>query len=715
MPHLTPLPRDNLRLLATSLLLVLSAPAQQWQPLPLITQAARDAGTTIGGEEGQWPQTVAVEPNNASYMLFGIDVGGIFRSEDQGATWEPANVGNHNRGCNVFAIDPNNTTRVLTIGGSQAGNAEFGIHLSTDSGKTWARVKSTFYQAHKKFRDDLAYDKSSLAHGRSQVAYWSAEQSATGGPQLWKSTDGGTTWAVINRDPTYGNKSVKVSPANGTVYLTGDGQAGNKAFYRSTDGGANFTTVYASDVLGVDVIYSQPNNVYLARADGIYTSTDHGATFTRTGRTALPLPEVNRLWVSPADPHRMLLWGRADPKDNFSHRRHYTHDGGHTWTQSVIEIDPARFFFAWPQARHGAVAWHPTNPQRVFSNGQDAHMMSDNGGASFQWRNNGVNNFSPNGIHPFNPFHPELVATFGWDKSGAVSTDGGHTWRFTRPIPGQGYPGGHAWGGYFLDRSTLVAWGKANRHNPAFPWTLARSTDGGATWITTAITRDEEELIVIGDPAEPNYVYAGKRRSVDRGENWTTMANVRGVITASAVAPFPLYGIGADDHEVVVSTDHGAAWQPVVRVGGAITDVAYDHTRDRLYVAAANRLYQYALATRTLTDLTARTPDDQLGRRTLLRVCVDPVDPTIIYATNLDQRLVLDNAVVRSRDAGETWDIISRSSRFPNPQFGKDGGRSASSARVHPVTRELWIHGGTFGLWRFGGAAAAPIAAGVKP
>jgi hypothetical protein len=108
-----------------------------------------------------------------------------------------------------------------------------------------------------------------------------------------------------------------------------------------------------------------------------------------------------------------------------------------------------------------------------------------------------------------------------------------------------------------------------------------------------------------------------------------------------------------------------------------------------------------------LTDITHRIPADQFGQRRIDTVAVDPVDPVIIYAGGARNTYSTDTAVVRSTDAGITWNSLIRSQRLHYIKSGPDGGREAIAMRVNPRTRELWVGTGCYGLWKFSAPTAS--------
>ena len=110
---------------------------------------------------------------------------------------------------------------------------------------------------------------------------------------VWKTADGGTTWAPISSSFAVPYcSSVAVSPANDQLVLVGMGdydggvdQGLGRGIMRSTDGGATWTNVgSAMNGLSVGNIVFHPDNpnVVLASSNGgIYRSADAGLTWAR--------------------------------------------------------------------------------------------------------------------------------------------------------------------------------------------------------------------------------------------------------------------------------------------------------------------------------------------------------------------------------------------------------------------------------------------------
>ena len=169
--------------------------------------------------------------------------------------------------------------------------------------------------------------------------------------------------------PSVGNRIAAVAgvPGDPTIYYAGAASGG---VWKSTDSGATFTPVFdgqhVAAIGALAVAATDPNIVWAGTGeawvirpsdvigDGIYKSTDAGATWTRMGLEETG--RIGRIIVHPSDPeHRLRLRARA-------------HDGSATGTRRVqddrrrshVESRPVRRYRtpAAPASR-----WMPRTPR----------------------------------------------------------------------------------------------------------------------------------------------------------------------------------------------------------------------------------------------------------------------------------------------------------------------------------------------------------------
>ncbi len=680
--------------------LAASVAAQTWEPVPLITKASRDAGN-VGGEGAQWARAMAVS-GKAELLLYGTDVGGLFRSRNGGQLWEPCNVGYSPRGTSGLAIDPHNPRRCLSVGANSVPGNWNGLYLSTDGAASWKQVLPLNIAGSQDSREQLAFDPATYdaRSGYTRVVYWSrigAEDKPSWGkadshPALYKSEDGGQTWRELPDTSRFGGSILKVhtqgfdgsilhqSVHNHILFV-----ANAKGVFRSLDGGKTFEHTFAQPIDGLDICRQGPgpdwgSAVYICGRGGVWRSDNQGKTFEKLAGKGLPTTgTLLNIHVNPAN-NNLILWANLG---GYNWPRFASHDGGETWQQAKIDNTNA---FLPSNARQGLFLWHPQNANIAWSVGGDWPTKSVDGGITWKWSGSGYNVVLVGGMFQFNAQNPDLLFVGSQDYNGASTTDGGKTWTYQNPS-GNGW-GGFTYGGYAASPQVMFV---GNAAGWGAPRVLTVTRDGGKTW-TSAGLKYAGPDVANGDPTAPNVLFASNLRSADGGKTWQAMTDCEAVYTSNPAGARELYG--KNKTALVRSEDHGATWTKIADVPGGLEDVAVDPARKRWYVASESRLKQIDNSKVMIVD----TPPDQYGSHRVTTVAVDPVNPNIIYVGSHKDIYSASNAVMRSTDAGAHWTILTRSM----PLDGKtpDGGREAFCIRVHPKTRYAYVATSCYGIWK---------------
>ncbi|HET7506663.1 MAG TPA: hypothetical protein VFK02_36835 [Kofleriaceae bacterium] len=507
---------------------------------------------------------------------------GVWKTVDGGASWEHLGL-DDTVAIGRIVVDPRNPDNVFVaaMGNLYSTNAERGVYRSQDGGHTWTKV---LFVSDIAGAVDLAIDP--VDPRRVFAATWERirhpSERIYGGPGsgLWLSSDGGTTWTRLagglpgpETEPS--RIGVAIAPSSpSTVYAVYYRKADTAldGLFRSTDGGATWTRqtgTNLANILSNQGTWSGRIFVHPANPDEVWID---GVGLARSGNGGASFSSVPGLhadhhaqWFFPANPS-IILKGN----DGGVYR---STNGGTTWTH----------FDNLPISQFYTVEAHPKEPFKVYGGMQDNGVKRTVTGAIDQWTNvTGGDGFE---VH-VDPLSPQVI--YSESQFGALrrSIDGGATFRSAT----SGLSGRLGWKTPLAFDPTSTGSGLTTTLYLGSSM-LFRSTNSAASW--TAIS---------GDLTNGN-----------QGVNGV----VFGTITTIAVAP-------SNRNTIYIGTDDGNVW--VTRDTG--------HT--------------YLRADLTLPDLW------------VTRVAVDPADDAIAYATfsgfRVDEPLA---HVFRTTNHGGTWSNIS--------------------------------------------------------
>jgi regulation of enolase protein 1 (concanavalin A-like superfamily) len=298
-------------------------------PIAMSVPLAPTGWTSIGpGNVGGRVRSILVHPTTPSIMFAGSVGGGIWKTGDGGRSWAAVNDFMANLAVTSMAFQPGKLSVMYAGTGEGYYNGDAirgaGIFKSVDSGTTWTQLASTanadFYYV---LRVALSPDARVLLAATSTGLFRSVDGGATFtrvvGPvpvdidfhptnamraiagdragRAWLTTDAGVTWVqasmTLPTTPVTGWRRVETAYARGTpdtVYAVVDHDAG--LVYRSNDGGATYTQVFASGTLKLlengqgwyDLalwVNPRDGNDLLVGGVNLYRSRDGGYTFTQ--------------------------------------------------------------------------------------------------------------------------------------------------------------------------------------------------------------------------------------------------------------------------------------------------------------------------------------------------------------------------------------------------------------------------------------------------
>ena len=238
---------------------------------------------------------------------------GLFQSKDGGKTWNKKTNGLPNdgmTGCTDIVRDSSNPNvlyaamyhRLRQPWHFHSGGEEGGIFKSTDNGASWQKLSNGLPDG-PTGRIGLAIYKQ---NPEIVMALVEAEKTAgldKPGSGVYRSEDGGATWKYIN---TYNNRpfyysQIRINPQDDQrVYLL------TTTFMMSEDGGSNFTNGSPDYEIHGDyhAMWIDPNNkdrYYLSADKGLSITHDHGKATTLIDN--LPIAQFYRINYDMQDPY----------------------------------------------------------------------------------------------------------------------------------------------------------------------------------------------------------------------------------------------------------------------------------------------------------------------------------------------------------------------------------------------------------------------------
>lgn len=496
------------------------------------------------------PDVVYVGTGEANNMRSSSWGDGVYRSDNGGRTWRHVGLerSQHIGRIVVHPTDPD-VAWVAAVGPLWADGGERGLYRTTDGGDSWTAVKTI--SAHTGFTDvvldptnpDVLY-ASSLQRQRTAYSY------VGGGPEsgIWKSTDGGTTWARLAEGlPTsdMGRIGLSVSASQPrTVYAVIEGSEGG--VYRSDDHGASWRRTSRTSSIPwffgqIRVDPNDPERVYHLGV-ALQLSEDGGRTFRAIARQVHA--DQHALWIDPSDSDHLVLGNDGG--------LYTSHDGGDSWD----------FATNLPVSQFYAIGVDFREPHYfVYGGLQDNNSW---GGPSQTRTRAGITNsdwFRVTGGDGFyaaiDPTNPNIV--YAESQNGSiVRFDVATGERKTiKPVPRPDEPA------YRWNWSSPIL---ISPHDPATIYFganhLLRSPDRGDSWVRLGgdLTRqlDRDSLPVMGR--------LWPRNAVARHEGVADYGNISTIDESPLVAGL-LY-VGTDDGLVQVSRDAGATWTRVERFPG---------------------------------------------------------------------------------------------------------------------------------------------------
>ncbi len=430
-----------------SILLITTAAFAQYNPESFSAMKWRLVGPHRAGRV----TCVAGIPGQPAIYYFGTPGGGVWKTTNGGRVWKPIFDDMHVASIGALALAPSNPNIIYVGTGEET--AGRGMYKSIDGGKTWADagLKDTRYIT--AILVDPGDPNIVIASARD---YWAAGP----GRGIYKTTDGGQTWSkVFFKDDKTSVVDMVASPDDPRIV---------------------FAATY-------NLVIDPSQRRALGTDSQILKSTDEGSTWQQL--SAAGFPESGRgsigLAVAPTTNGKRVYaiinagFFRSD-------------DGGANWQRGTNDprITGSTFF--------GKTYTDPRNPDVVYVM-QTSMYRSTDGGRTFE-SYKGAPSGEDQHVLWIDPADTERMI-LGSDQGAIVSLDGGRTWSdwFTQPT-GQFY--------HVITDNGFPYRAYAAQQDSGSVAVLSRSDFGQITYRDWFSTGAFESGYIAPDPSNSNLVYS---------------------------------------------------------------------------------------------------------------------------------------------------------------------------------------------------------------
>jgi len=517
---------------------------------------------------------IFIDPHSATNnrTIYTSTSNGVFKSVDNGTTWDPVNNGlPHLATRRLKGIYNNNQlilfltlTTTRTTGGATAFDG--GIYKSSDSGNSWSALNGNLPRYQNDVQLYYFYWKFAVDPGNPDIIYigttrgWPNEENAAyDSSGVYKTTNGGISWSLLDNSIDYnwmnqnfyGENNVFVlesAPSNpdilywGLVWMKKSADAGNTWTQISSVKKGNSWKTSGLELMIVDALEfdpTQPNTLFIGYDDfGIFKSTDDGDSYV------------------PLDPVQ-------DPYNGYDALRN-------------IEIDPVNgdlYISRW-----GGL---PSALENNFAYGQ--FWKSSDHGVSWQKISNGIPDGSPKIVLDKNSGTPGNRILYGSIFGHGIykSLDSGQSW--DQINTGLGNDASKVWTINIDPNNASIVYAGLKTNGAGGG--LYRSTDSGQSWDKVSSYPNEDILLIKFDGQ--NNVYLGSTdnwdysesgglyKSTDGGNSWNKILDNPRVVDIefdkndpntifAALQSWYVYD-SVHSYGVVMTKDGGKTWQDITK------------------------------------------------------------------------------------------------------------------------------------------------------
>jgi photosystem II stability/assembly factor-like uncharacterized protein len=473
---------------------------------------------------------------------------------------------------------------------------------------------------------------------------------STKGGGVFKSMDGASRWNAINSGLNADVRCIGISPDNPQILFAGT----LNQLFRSTDGGNSWAMVLSGSVTALAIDPNDPQTIYVGQGasmssgsgtgldGGIMKSTDSGTSWKRLTNDLLS-PGVGTLAIDPSTPPTIYA--------TINGRIVKSADGGDSWSEAGSTGSNVLTF-----------AVDPSTPQTVYAGTEGGVYKSINGGN--QWRSLGLLYVPMLAIDPLTP-QTIYACTYssGTNPVGSLykSTDGGNHWQIAS------LSGSYRINALAMDPSSPQTIYVGTEEFLTYEYqiqngSIFKSTDAGNNWkaVGQGPTNDVITALAI-DPSSPRTIYAvgdrdGVLKSTNSGASWNRLNTGIDLPAATlAIDPSSPQTIYAGGAGVFKSTDGGAHWPSRTLIGKSVSAMVIDpSTPQTIYVGTlTNGLFKSTDAGNTWNSIS-----QSLALKSSWVLALDPVRPQTIYASGHIAPPAMTPAIYKSTDGGNNWSSL---------------------------------------------------------
>ena len=545
------------------------------------------------------------------------------------------NYGNIGGRVPALAVHPTNSSIVYI------GPADGGVWKTTNSGTTWTPLTD--------FLASLASGSLAIDKNNPETIYWGTGEpyysiDAYGGAGVFRSTDGGASWTSAGLSAEKRIPRLAIDPNNSSRLFA----ATWGGIYRTTNSGGSWTKTLNLGY-GYEVVIHPTNSsiLYAGIGDntsnaGIYKSTDNGVTWNKLTSGLPASSNINRLKIEIAPSSPSTVYSLMSSRSPFGGMLglYKTTDDGATWAQ--LTNAPTNLFGGGNQGWYDIMLGvHPTDPNLVFIGGLNIYR-STNGGTSWS-------NVSGTNVHVDQH-------SIGFGSGVAYAGNDGGIWKSTS--------NGTSWTNcnatfavtqfYALGLDKLTP-------SRVYGGTQDNGTQRTAGTLAWAGVLGGDGMMVQVDYTNSNIVYGESQnghisRSINGGTSFSFLYDVAGAwVTPLRLHPTLPTTIFTANSRVHRSTNSGTSW---AEISGDLNGTAkitwltiHPETPTTIFASSGGNIYRTTNDGTTWTVTTSGLPS-----RTVTQIIVDPNSTATMYVTLSGTGTA---HVYKSTNTGSSWSSIN--------------------------------------------------------